>query len=113
MRKYLWMAGLTLGLAWTGSANAQFSNNMISVMPNITNNAPMSYRNPNAPIGGTIYRKVGGQLNNYFYSPSRTNFISSTVNNGQSIFPTPAQMQATAPFYFMPFQMHRAGFLTP
>jgi hypothetical protein len=130
MRTFLLVAGLTLGMLWAESAHAQttasgssplttilkFPKSInINVQPNITNNSPMSYVNPNAPVGGTIIRpNTTGtafpyKLGSMFYSPGRTNFISSTSTFGSSIFPTQAQMQAAAPSYFVPFQMYRAA----
>lgn len=91
----------------------------INVMPNITNNSPMDYRNPNAPIAGGYSRpNTTGTafpftLGSMFYAPTRTNTISSTSTFGQSVFPTPAQMQAAAPSYFQAFQMYRAPFIQP
>jgi hypothetical protein len=119
MREYLWLAGLTLGLAWAGSAHAQIPSSLlnipktINIMPNFTNNSPMDYRNPNAPIGGTMYRPTNTKLSQLFYTPARTNTINNTIVNGQSIFPTPAQMHAGASVWFRPFQMHRGTFITP
>jgi hypothetical protein len=119
MRKSLLLAGLTLGLAGAGAAHAQFPmsalglNRTINVMPSITNNSPMSYVNPNAPIGGSMYRPSNYKLSQLFYTPTRTNTISNTIVRGQSSFPTPAQMQAAAPSYFLPFQMYRAPCIRP
>lgn len=133
MRKFSWLAGLTLALAWAGAAHAQsmpgsssISNILkfpktfnINVTPNFTNNSPMSYVNPNAPIGGTFTRpNTTGtgfpyKLASMFYSPGRTNYIASTTTAGHSIFPTQAQMQAASPSYFAPFQMYRAQPIAP
>jgi hypothetical protein len=119
MRKYTWLVGLTLASAWAGSAQAQKSSSIINfpktinIMPSITNNAPMDYRNPNAPIGGTTYHNMGYKLSQLFYSPSRPNTFSNTIVNGHSTFPTPAQMQAAAPSWFRPFQMYRGTFIQP
>ncbi len=123
MRKLLGLIGITLGMAWVGSVHAQLpgissvirfpKSFNINVMPNITNNSPMDYRNQNAPIGGTMYRPNNYKLSATFFQPQRTNFISSTTNFGQSVFPTPAQMQAAAPNYFKAFQMYRAPFIQP
>jgi hypothetical protein len=119
MRKYTWLVGLTLASAWAGSAQAQKSSSIINfpktinIMPSITNNAPMDYRNPNAPIGGTTYHNMGYKLSQLFYSPSRPNTFSNTIVNGHSTFPTPAQMQASAPSWFRPFQMYRGTFIQP
>lgn len=129
MRKLLWLGGLTLGMVWTSSVHAQQTGGMstvtnilkfpkslnINVQPNITNNSPMDYRNQNAPIGTTITRPNNNgsafftRISQLFYQPSRTNYISSTTTFGTSLYPTPAQMQAAAPGYFMPFQMYRAA----
>lgn len=133
MRKSLWLASLILGMAWAGSAHAQSSSGStsifniikipktfnINVQPNITNNSPMDYRNSNVPIATTTYRQnLTGtafpyKLSSMFYSPQRTNFIASKTTFGSSIFPTPAQMQAAAPSYFVPFQMYRAAPIRP
>ncbi len=129
MRRYLWLTGLTLGMAWASSAPAQLpsmSNVIkfpktfnINVTPNLTNNSPMDYRNQNAPIGGTYSRpNTTGtafpyRLTSMFFSPGRTNTFSSTTNFGKSNYPTPAQMQAAAPNYFKAFQMYRAPFIQP
>ena len=117
MRTYLWLAGLTLALGLARPAQAQMFN--VNVTPNIVNNSKMDYRNVNAPIGGTTYRPnttgtaFAYRLTSLFYSPGRSNSISNTVVSGRSTFPTPAQMQASAPSYFAPFQMYRAGFIQP
>lgn len=137
MRKYMWLAGLTLGLAWASSAHAQappssssipsvITNLLkfpkainVNVQPNITNNSPMDYRMVTMPIGGSYSRpNTTGtafpyRLTSMFYQPSRTNFISSSTTFGKSTFPTPIQMQAAAPYYFMPFQMYRAAPIQP
>jgi hypothetical protein len=133
MRKFVWLMGLTLGLAWVGSAHAQSSSGSssitnilkfpkslnINVTPNITNNSPMDYRNLSAPVGGTIIRPNATgtafpyTLTSLFYQPSRTNYISSNTTFGRSTFPTPTQMQAAAPNYFKPFQMYRAQPIQP
>lgn len=116
MRSYLWLAGLTLGLALAGSAHAQFN---VNVTPNIVNNSAMDYRNVNAPIGTTLYRPSNNgsaftnRLASYFYSSGRSNTISNTIVSGHSTFPTPAQMQASAPSYFKAFQMYRAQPIQP
>lgn len=126
MRKYSWLVGLTLGLAWAGAAQAQQSTSSIfpstfniNVTPNITNNSPMDYRNQSAPIGTTYYapNTTGSAfpytLSSMFYSSGRTNYIASTTTAGHSIYPTPAQMQAAAPSYFAPFQMYRGQPISP
>lgn len=122
MRKVLLLAGLALGMAWVQSAHAQnssilqFPNTLnINVQPNITNNSPMDYRNQNAPIGTTITRPTFNgsafslRLSQMFYSSGRSNYIASKSTFGSSIFPSPAQMKAAAPSYFVPFQMYRAA----
>jgi hypothetical protein len=135
MRTFVILAGLTLGVVWTGSAYAQSSSGSsgssgsptilnilrfpkslnINVQPNITNNSPMDYRNTNTPIGTTLIRPnttgtaFSYRLASTFYQPSRPNFIASTTTFGSSMFPTPAQMQSAAPGYFAPFQMYRAA----
>ncbi len=111
MRRYSWLAGLIVGLAYAGGAHAQQSSRTINIMPSFTNNSPMDYRNQNAPIGGLSHRNSNSRLSQLLYSPSRMNTISNTTPLGTSNFPTPAQMQATAPFYFRPFQMYRANFI--
>jgi hypothetical protein len=133
MRTFLLLAGLAVGMMWAQSAHAQASSGSspittilkfpkslnINVQPNIVNNSPMDYRNQNAPIGATMIRPnyTGGafpyKLGSMFYSPGRTNYISSTSTVGRSTFPTPAQMQAAAPTYFVPFQMYRAAPIQP
>jgi len=124
MRKFLYLAGLALGMVWAGSAHAQTSSIFpssfnINVQPNITNNSAMDYRNQNAAIGTTIVAPANNgsafslRLSQMFYQPVRTNFISSSTTFGSSIFPTPAQMQAVAPSYFTPFQMYRAAPIQP
>jgi hypothetical protein len=137
MRMFLLLTGLTLGMAWTEGAHAQQSsgsssgvssvlnilkfpkNINITVQPNFINNSPMDYRNQNAPIGTTTYRpNTTGTafpytLTQMFYQPSRPNLIASKTTFGTSIFPTPAQMRAAAPSYFVPFQMYRAAPIQP
>ncbi len=109
MRAYMWLAGLALGLAGAGAAQAQG----LTITPNIVNNSPMDYRNVNAPIGGTMFRNVGAKLSQLFYTPTRNNTFSNTIVNGKSNFPTPAQMQAAAPSYFKAFQMYRGSCIQP
>ena len=109
MRKSMWLAGLTLGLTWAASAQAQ----NLTITPNIANNSPMSYVNPNAPVGGSYTRNSGFKLSQLFYTPTRTNTFSNTITRGQSSFPTPAQMQASAPSYFRAFQMYRGSCIRP
>ena len=108
MRKYMWLAGLTLaiGLAW--SAHAQVIT-FGPVVGQITNTV-VDYRNTNAPIGATIPRAGGFKITNLFPNVAR---ISNTIPTGKSTFPTPAQMQAAAPSYFKPFQMYRAQRISP
>lgn len=135
MRTFLLVASLTLALAWVEPVHAQSQsssglpilNNIIkfpkslnvNVQPNITNNSPMDYRNQSAPIGATILRPSNNgsafplRLSQMFYQSSRSNYISSTSTFGSSIFPTPAQMRAAAPSYFVPFQMYRAAPIQP
>lgn len=131
MRKFMWLAGLTLGLVWAGSAQAQTAPTSplaslfkmkslnINVMPNITNNNPMDYRNANFPVGG-YYQKPNltgtafpFRLSSMFFTPTSTNSISATTTFGRSTFPTPAQMQAAAPAYLSAFQMYRPSFVQP
>jgi hypothetical protein len=115
MRKYLGLVGLTLGLTWAASAQAQ----NLTITPNIANNSPMSYVNPFAPVGGAFSRPSNNgsafplRMNQLFYTPSRTNTFSNTITRGTSTFPTPAQMQASAPSYFRAFQMYRAAPIRP
>lgn len=122
MRKFLLFAGLAFGMAWAHSAHAQSSSILqfpstlnINVQPNITNNSPMDYRNVNAPIGTTYTRPANNgssfslRLGQMFFQPTRSNYIASTTTFGSSVFPTPTQMQAAAPSYFMPFQMYRGA----
>ncbi|HTU17310.1 MAG TPA: hypothetical protein VMG10_04550 [Gemmataceae bacterium] len=142
MRKFMFVAAVTLGLAAAGAVHAQSSSGSsssgsssgtsvirnifkfpkslnINVTPNIVNNSAMDYRNQNAPIGGyTVQPNTTGTafpytLSSMFYTPSRTNFISNTQTLGQSVFPTPAQMQAAAPAYLSAFQMYRAAPIQP
>jgi hypothetical protein len=113
MRRYLWLAGVLAGMACAGGAHAQKTSRTINIMPSFTNNSPMDYRNPNAPIGGTTFRNSNSRLSQLMYSPTRMNTINNTTPFGKSIFPTPAQMQAAAPSYFRPFQMYRASFISP
>ena len=134
MRTFLLLTGLTVGMLWAESAHAQSTSGSsggitnilrfpksinVNVQPNITNNSPMDYRNQNSAIGTTTYRQnttgtaFPYTLASMFYSPGRTNFIASTTTMGMSIYPTPAQMQAAAPSYLVPFQMYRAAPISP
>jgi hypothetical protein len=108
MRKYMWLAGLTLALGLAGSAHAQ----VISFGPVVgqITNTVVDYRNTSAPIAATIPRAGGFKLSNLFPSVTR---ISNTIPTGTSTFPTPAQMQASAPAYFKPFQMYRGQRISP
>jgi hypothetical protein len=115
MRTYVWLAGLALGLAGVGSAQAQ----NLTITPNIAPNQPMDYRNVNAPIGANLFKPNANgsafslKLSQMFYSPSRLNSFSNTQVRGTSIFPTPAQMQASAPGYLRAFQMYRGSCIQP
>jgi hypothetical protein len=110
MRKCLWLAGLTLGLGWAGSAHAQ----VITFGPIVgqITNSKVDYRNVNAPISAALPYANGGfpKLTSLFPSITR---ISNTIVRGQSIYPTPAQMQASAPTYFKAFQMYRGQRISP
>ncbi len=108
MRKYAWLAALTLALGLAGAAHAQVIT-FGPVVGQITN-SKVDYRNVNAPIGGTTYRNTGFKITDLFASPTR---ISNKIVAGHSTFPTPAQMQAAAPSYFKPFQMYRAQRIQP
>jgi hypothetical protein len=90
----------------------------LNVTPNLNNNSPMDYRNANVPIGGTTYRpNTTGTAFPFrltsMFSTTSGNSISATTTFGQSVFPTPAQMQASAPTYLKAFQMYRAPFIQP
>ena len=108
MRKYMWLAGLTLALGLAGSAHAQVIT-FGPVVGQITNTV-VDYRNTNAPIASMIPRAGGFKITNLFPNVAR---ISNTIPTGKSTFPTPAQMQAAAPSYFTPFQMYRAQRISP
>ena len=108
MRKYMWLAGLTLVLGLAGSAHAQVIT-FGPVVGQITNTV-VDYRNTNAPIASMIPRAGGFKITNLFPNVAR---ISNTIPTGKSTFPTPAQMQAAAPSYFKPFQMYRAQRISP
>jgi hypothetical protein len=108
MRKYMWLAGLTLALGLAGSAHAQVIT-FGPVVGQITNTV-VDYRNTNAPIAAPIPRTSGFTLNNLFPSVTR---ISNTIPTGTSVFPTPAQMNAAAPAFFQPFQMYRGQRISP
>jgi hypothetical protein len=128
MRKYLCVVGLMAAMAWAGSVHAQTPGSSsifnifkipnglnINVQPNITSNAPMDYRNQNAPIGSTIVNPPNNgtsfplRMSQYFYTAGRSNYIASSTTWGTSTLPTPAQLQASAPSYFSAFQMYRAA----
>jgi hypothetical protein len=110
MRKCLWLAGLTLGLGWAGSAHAQ----VITFGPIVgqITNSKVDYRNVNAPISAALPYANGGfpKLTSLFPNITR---ISNTIVGGQSTFPTPAQMQASAPTYFKAFQLYRGQRISP
>ena len=108
MRTFGWLTALTLALGLAGAAHAQVIT-FGPVVGQITN-SKVDYRNTNAPIGGTIYRNSGFKITDLFHTPTR---ISNTIVSGHSTFPTPAQMQASAPNYFKPFQMYRAQRIQP
>jgi hypothetical protein len=110
MRKFLWIAGLTLGMGWTASAHAQVIT-FGPVVGQITN-SKVDYRNVNAPIAASLpYNNgLGSKLTALFPNQTR---ISNTSVAGKSTFPTPAQMQASAPTYFKAFQMYRPQRISP
>lgn len=108
MRKYMWLASLTLALGLAGSAHAQVIT-FGPVVGQITNTV-VDYRNTNAPIGATIPRAGGFTITSLFPNVTR---ISNTIATGKSTFPTPAQMQASAPAFFKPFQMYRGQRISP
>ena len=110
MRKWLWMAGLTLGLGWTGSTHAQVIT-FGPVVGQITN-SKVDYRNVNAPISTTLHYNngLGTKLTSLFPNITR---INNTIVGGKSTYPTPAQMQAAAPSYFKAFQMYRPQRISP
>lgn len=108
MRKYMWLAGLTLALGLTGSVHAQVIT-FGPVVGQITNSV-VDYRNSSSPIAAPIPRNSGFSLSQLFYSGTR---ISNTIPTGTSTFPTPAQMQAAAPSFFKPFQLYRAQRISP
>ncbi len=70
----------------------------------------VDYRNANAPIAASVPRNSGFSLTNLFHT---TTSLSNTIPTGKSTFPTPAQMQASAPSYFKPFQLYRGQRITP
>lgn len=109
MRKFLWMAGLTLGLGWAGAAHAQ----VITFGPIVgqITNSQVDYRNANAPVSAAMpYSGTSPRFMSMFPSITR---INNTQVGGSSTFPTPAQMQASAPSYFKAFQMYRPQRISP
>ena len=105
MRKFLWLAGLTLGLGWASSAHAQIIT-FGPVVGQITN-SKVDYRNVNSPISAAMPYNNGSGNKLWATLFPNTTRISNTFVGGQSTFPTPAQMQAAAPSYFKAFQMYR------
>jgi hypothetical protein len=108
MRKFMWLAGLTLAAGLAGPAHAQVIT-FGPVVGQITNTV-VDYRNVNAPIAAPIARSGGFKLNNLFPSVTR---ITNRIPNGKSTFPTPKQMTAAAPSYFKPFQLYRGQRISP
>ena len=110
MRKFVWLAGLTLAMGWAGSAHAQVLT-FGPIVGQITN-AKVDYRNVSAPVSASMpyYNGLGTKLTNLFPSQTR---ISNTIVAGQSTYPTPTQMQASAPTYFKAFQMYRPQRISP
>ncbi|HWG47277.1 MAG TPA: hypothetical protein VN688_31230 [Gemmataceae bacterium] len=108
MHKFMWLAGLTLALGLVGSAHAQVIT-FGPVVGQITNTV-VDYRNVNAPIASSMPRAGGFKLTQLFYSGTR---MTNTIPTGKSTFPTPAQMQATAPSFFSPFQLYRGQRIHP
>jgi hypothetical protein len=108
MRKFTWLAGLTLALGLAGSAQAQIIT-FGPVVGQITNTV-VDYRNVNAPIAAPMSRNSGFKISNLFPSLTR---ISNTTPTGRSTFPTPAQMQASAPGFMRPFQLYRGQRISP
>ncbi len=112
MRKFMWLAGLTLALGLTGSAHAQVIT-FGPVVGQITSSV-VDYRNLNAPIAAPVPRNSGFTLANLFHSSTPlSTTTSNTIPTGTSTFPTPAQMNAAAPSYFQPFQLYRGQRISP
>ena len=108
MRKFMWLAGLTLAAGMAGPAHAQVIT-FGPVVGQITNTV-VDYRNVNAPIAASVPRAGGFKLNNLFPSVTR---MTNTIPNGKSKFPTPKQMTASAPSYIKPFQLYRGQRISP
>jgi hypothetical protein len=108
MRKLMWLTALTLALGLARSAHAQ----VISFGPVVgqITNTVVDYRNVNAPIAASMPRASGFKLGDLFHSTSR---LTNTIPTGKSTFPTPSQMQASAPSYFKPFQLYRGQRISP
>lgn len=102
MHKFMWLTGLTLALGLAGSAHAQVIT-FGPIVGQITNSA-VDYRNANAPIASAMPRAGGFTLTQLFHSTTR---MTNTIPTGTSTFPTPAQMQASAPSFIQPFQLYR------
>jgi hypothetical protein len=108
MHKFMWLAGLALALGLAGSAHAQVIT-FGPVVGQITNTV-VDYRNANTPIASAMPRSGGFKLSNLFYSGTR---LTNTIPTGKSTFPTPAQMQASAPSFMSSFQLYRGQRIHP
>jgi hypothetical protein len=107
MRKYRWLAGLVIGLGLTGTANAQIASWGPSILGPFKS-TPFDYRNVNAPIGGALPRSNQFSLTSMFTSSTKLSSAVGSPISGKSTFPTPAQMNSSAPAYFKAFQMYGA-----
>ena len=108
MRAFMGLAALTLALGLAGSAHAQVIT-FGPVVGQITNSV-VDYRNVNAPIASPMARSGGFKLTQLFHSTTR---MTNTIPTGKSTFPTPAQMQASAPSFMSPFQLFRGQRIHP
>jgi hypothetical protein len=100
MRAYIWIATVAVAAAWTTSASAQTTYNIIQ--PSAYTGATTS-RN-NLPVGGSASTSNSFKLTSLFYGGAH---MPNKPTAGASNFPTPAQMQALSPAYMSYFGVQR------
>jgi hypothetical protein len=100
MRAYIWIAVVAVAAAWTTSASAQTTYNIIQ--PSAYQNTTTS-RN-NLPVGGSASTANSFKLTGLFY---RGAHMPNKPTGGSSTFPTPATMNALTPAYMSYFGVQR------
>jgi hypothetical protein len=102
MRKWSWVAGLGLALAWGGAARAQQALTFGPVV------GPLQFKVANTdpsklPIGGTFQRQTSFSLTDLFHTP--TPFAAKPIP-GHTVFPLQGQLPGMS--YLKAFQFTHA-----